>query len=79
MVSVQETFSQDEKGAVSSVSLSLNQCSIDLDPGLVDRTYILINYAEMDPDCLKVPVRKFSSFRNFLSIFADNYCHTEKG
>ena len=50
----QESFSPENKSPVSSVSLGLNPCSIDLDPGLVDRTYILLNYAEMDPDCLKV-------------------------
>ena len=30
--------------------LSLNN---PVDPGLVDRTFLLFNYAEMDPDCVK--------------------------
>ena len=27
---------------------------MEVDPGLLDRTYFLLNYAEMDPDCIKV-------------------------
>jgi hypothetical protein len=54
LIYVKETFGLVDKCPVGSVSLSLNPCSLELDPGLVDRTYILINYAEMDPECLKV-------------------------
>jgi hypothetical protein len=30
----------------------LNPCTIDFEPGFVDRTYVLFNFYEFDPDCL---------------------------
>ena len=37
------------------IEISLNPCLLEFDPGLVDRTYMLANYAELDPDCLFTP------------------------
>ena len=37
----------------SSLSLVVAPCSLSLDPGLVDRTYLLLHYSEMDPDCVR--------------------------
>ena len=42
---------------VSTINLTLNPCSLELDPGFVDRTFLLINYAEMDPDCIKTLIK----------------------
>jgi hypothetical protein len=39
----------------TTITLRLNPCSINFDPGLVDRTYMLCNYAEFDPGCLTTP------------------------
>lgn len=39
----------------STISLNLNPCTINFDPGFVDRTFMLFNYAELDPCCLVTP------------------------
>jgi len=48
-----DTFNSDDLSPVSSISLTLNPCRLEIDPGFVDRTFLLFNYAEMDPNCLK--------------------------
>ena len=34
----------DKSGTVTNVEVVLNPCQVDLDPGLVDRTYLLANF-----------------------------------
>ena len=41
-----------EKATVFSINVCLNPCDIDFDPGLVDRTFMLLNYADLDPGCI---------------------------
>ena len=48
-----DRYEAGEAVPVSSLALSLNSCSLDLDPGLVDRTHLLLNYADLDPDCVR--------------------------
>jgi len=48
-----DTYELGESVPTSTLTLALNSCSIDLDPGIVDRTYLLLNYADMDPDCIR--------------------------
>ena len=36
----------------SNIEIRINPCVIDFDPGFVDRTYVLFNFYEFDPDCL---------------------------
>ena len=36
----------------SSIEIRLNPCVIDFDPGFVDRTWILFNFYEFDPNCI---------------------------
>ena len=49
------TSSSSAASTVSSIDINLNPCQIDFDPGLVDRTYMLFNYHELDPGCLATP------------------------
>ena len=46
--------SRTTTSTVSSTEVILNPCQIDFDPGIIDRTYMLANYRELDPDCLSV-------------------------
>jgi len=48
-----DTYELGESVPTSTLTLALNSCNIDLDPGIVDRTYLLLNYADMDPDCIR--------------------------
>lgn len=41
-----------EGGAASNLTISIAPCSLNLDPGLLDRSYLLLHYSEMDPDCV---------------------------
>ena len=45
----------------TTITLRLNPCTINFDPGLVDRTYMLCNYAEFDSGCLTTPTDPRSS------------------
>ena len=38
-----------------NINISLNPCIFEFDPAIVDRTYMLANYAELDPDCIFTP------------------------
>jgi len=48
-----DTYDLGESVPTSTLTLTLNSCSIDLDPGFIDRTYLLLNYADLDPDCIR--------------------------
>jgi len=48
-----DTFELGETGPTSTLALTINSCSIELDPGIIDRTYLLLNYADLDPDCIR--------------------------
>jgi len=48
-----DTFDSMDNSPVSNISVNLNSCTVDLDPGLVDRIYLLLNYSDMDPECLR--------------------------
>ncbi len=37
------------------MSVKLNPCAVNFDPGFVDRIYMLMFYAELDPGCLMTP------------------------
>ena len=50
-----------------NIVISLNSCTLEFDPGIVDRTYMLANYAELDPDCLFTP-----SFENLEDVNLQN-------
>jgi hypothetical protein len=43
---------------------------MEVDPGLLDRTYFLLNYAEMDPDCIKVFLLKYLGTNSFAIFLA---------
>lgn len=42
----------DSTTPMASLTVSLAPCTVTLDPGLVDRTYLLLHYSELDPDCV---------------------------
>ena len=44
-----ELIPKVETDHTSTLALTLNSCTIILDPGLIDRTYLLLNYADLDP------------------------------
>ena len=39
----------------SNIDIKLNPCIFEFDPAIVDRTYMLSNYAELDPECIFTP------------------------
>ena len=51
-----------------NIDISLNPCTLEFDPGIVDRTYMLANYAELDPYCLFTP--SFENLEDSLSVSA---------
>lgn len=42
----------------SNISIALNACTVNFDPGFVDRIYTLMYYSEMDPSCLVSPANE---------------------
>jgi len=48
-----DTYELGETVPTTTLALTINSCSIDLDPGIIDRTYLLLNYADLDPDCVR--------------------------
>ena len=48
---LKEKRQRKQDNLVLEISLS-NPCKMDFDPGFVDRTFMLFNYADLDPDCI---------------------------
>ena len=66
-VIVKETAEEgDKSGTVTNVEVVLNPCQVDLDPGLVDRTYLLANYKA---GSIFVPFFRGSQLCLFLRIY----------
>jgi hypothetical protein len=55
------TYRETSKLSVPALDLALAPCSLDFDPGLFDRTYMLFNYGELDPEAVVTPVAKDAS------------------
>jgi hypothetical protein len=51
-----------------TLALTLNSCTIILDPGLIDRTYLLLNYADLDPDCVRTGTIASTTSNSYITI-----------
>ena len=57
------TSSSANNGSKTRLNIDLSPCALTLDPGFVDRVYMLFFYSEMDPTCLITPVSAINLMR----------------
>ena len=63
-----DSYDLGEIVPTSTLALALNSCSIDLDPGIIDRTYLLLNYADLDHDCVRTVTTASTSSNSNITV-----------
>eukprot|EP00092_Neocalanus_flemingeri_P029317 GFUD01031829.1.p1 GENE.GFUD01031829.1~~GFUD01031829.1.p1 ORF type:complete len:1567 (-),score=501.95 GFUD01031829.1:381-5081(-) len=63
-----DTYELGETVPTTTLALTTNSCSIDLDPGIIDRTYLLLNYADLDPDCVRTVATSASTSPSNITV-----------